>query len=65
MKALWDELASYYDPLPCTCGELNDLAKREENERVVQFLMGLNESYATQTHARPMLWCFNKKGKLM
>ncbi|KAL6343755.1 hypothetical protein AAG906_027525 [Vitis piasezkii] len=55
MKALWDELASYHDPLPCTC----------ENERVVQFLMGLNESYATQTHARPMLWCFNKKGKLI
>ncbi|KAH7577028.1 hypothetical protein JRO89_XS01G0195000 [Xanthoceras sorbifolium] len=26
---------------------LKDLAEREENERVMQFLMGLNESFAT------------------
>ena len=47
MKALWDELASYHDPLPCKCGGLKALAEREEKERVMQFLMGLNESYAT------------------
>ena len=46
MKALWDELASYHDPLPYNYGGLKDLAKREQAERVIQFLMGLNESYA-------------------
>ena len=46
-KALGDELASYHDPLPCTCGELKGITKREESKRVMQFLMWLNESYAT------------------
>ncbi|KAL6327549.1 hypothetical protein AAG906_021645 [Vitis piasezkii] len=47
MKALWDELVSYHDPLACSCGGMKDLTKREENEEVMQFLMGLKESYAT------------------
>jgi len=46
MKALWDELASYHDPLICTCAGLKGLAERDEKERVMQFLMGLNESYS-------------------
>lgn len=47
MKALWDELASYQKPICCTCGGLKALTEREENERVMQFLMGLNDSYST------------------
>ncbi|RVW30294.1 hypothetical protein CK203_053950 [Vitis vinifera] len=47
MKALWDELASYHDPLACSCGGMKDLTKREENEEVMQFPMGPKESYAT------------------
>ncbi|KAI5350419.1 hypothetical protein L3X38_003310 [Prunus dulcis] len=47
MKALWDELASCHDPLTCTCAGLKELAEREEKERVMQFLMGLNDSYST------------------
>ncbi|KAL3515853.1 hypothetical protein ACH5RR_022755 [Cinchona calisaya] len=47
LMALWDELASYHEPPCCTCGGLKALVEREENERVMQFLMGLNESYAT------------------
>ncbi|KAI4338337.1 hypothetical protein L6164_016677 [Bauhinia variegata] len=46
MKALWDELASYHEPLCCNCGGLKALAEREEKERVMQFLMRLNESYS-------------------
>ncbi|CAN6681317.1 unnamed protein product [Malus baccata var. baccata] len=46
MKALWDELASYHDPFTCTCEGLKGLAEREEKERVMQFLMGLNDSYS-------------------
>ncbi|KAL5745445.1 hypothetical protein ACOSP7_026591 [Xanthoceras sorbifolium] len=47
MKSLWDELASYHDPITCTYGGLKNLAERKEKEMVMQFLMGLNESYAT------------------
>ena len=47
LKALWDELASYHDPISCTCGGFKTLAQREEKERVMQFLMGLNDSFAT------------------
>ncbi|KAL3520693.1 hypothetical protein ACH5RR_018842 [Cinchona calisaya] len=47
LKALWDELASYHEP-PCyTCEGLKALVERQEKERVMQFFMGLNESYAT------------------
>ncbi|KAH7554251.1 hypothetical protein JRO89_XS12G0144300 [Xanthoceras sorbifolium] len=47
MKSLWDKLASYYDPISCNCEGLKALVEREEKERVIQFLMGLNESFAT------------------
>ncbi|XP_062028323.1 uncharacterized protein LOC133744198 [Rosa rugosa] len=40
LKALWDELASYNTVENCTCGAQNDRTK------LMQFLMGLNESYA-------------------
>ncbi|XP_061996894.1 uncharacterized protein LOC133714701 [Rosa rugosa] len=40
LKALWDELASYNTAENCTCGAQNDRTK------LMQFLMGLNESYA-------------------
>ncbi|KAM5572249.1 hypothetical protein ABKV19_012354 [Rosa sericea] len=47
LKALWDELASYLEPVTCECEGMNKLANREEKERVMQFLMGLNDSYST------------------
>ncbi|KAM1845503.1 hypothetical protein ACFX13_019801 [Malus domestica] len=46
LKALWDELSSYNKEATCTCGGLEHLNKREEKERVMQFLMGLNDSYS-------------------
>ncbi|XP_021802698.1 uncharacterized protein LOC110746764, partial [Prunus avium] len=46
MKALWGELSSYHNTLSCTCGGLKKVAAREEKESVMQFLMGLNETYA-------------------
>ncbi|KAM2220643.1 hypothetical protein ACFX1S_019828 [Malus domestica] len=45
LKALWDELTSYHEPPTCTCGGLKKINERDEKERVMQFLMGLNESY--------------------
>ncbi|CAL2260003.1 unnamed protein product [Prunus armeniaca] len=47
LKALWDELGSYQEPLVCDCEGLKKLVEREEKERVMQFLMGLNDSYST------------------
>ncbi|KAG6512625.1 hypothetical protein ZIOFF_030750 [Zingiber officinale] len=46
MKALWEELSSYHDPNTCTCGGLKGFAEREEKERVMQFLMSLNDSFS-------------------
>ena len=46
LKAFWDELSSYHETLTCSCGGLDKLNKRDANERVMQFLMGLNDSYA-------------------
>ncbi|KAL6348322.1 hypothetical protein AAG906_005622 [Vitis piasezkii] len=46
LKAFWDELSSYHEVLSCSCGGLEKLKERDEKERVMQFLMGLNDSYA-------------------
>jgi hypothetical protein len=45
LKALWDALDSYHEPIICTCEGAKTRALREEKERVMQFLMGLNEPY--------------------
>ncbi|KAF5474875.1 hypothetical protein F2P56_006729 [Juglans regia] len=46
LKGLWDELA-IYDPLPnCDCGKLKVLHDRYDCDCVIQFLMGLSESYS-------------------
>ncbi|XP_042988825.1 uncharacterized protein LOC122316364 [Carya illinoinensis] len=46
LKTIWDEIA-IYDPIPaCTCGQLSILNDRHQRDRVIQFLMGLNDQYA-------------------
>ncbi|XP_074289850.1 uncharacterized protein LOC141615362 [Silene latifolia] len=42
LKAIWDELASHSKVPQCTCGAATALAKEKEEERVHQFLMGLD-----------------------
>ncbi|KAB1214069.1 hypothetical protein CJ030_MR5G017332 [Morella rubra] len=45
LKVLWDELANY-DPIPeCACGKLKTLLDRQQRDYVIQFLMGLNDTY--------------------
>ena len=45
LKTLWDEL-SIYDPMPgCICGKLTILLDRYQRDCVIQFLMGLNDSF--------------------
>ncbi|KAH7516887.1 hypothetical protein JRO89_XSUnG0155100 [Xanthoceras sorbifolium] len=45
LKGLWDELASYQEPIAYSCDMLKKIIVREEKEKVIQFLMGLNEPY--------------------
>ncbi|KAA8537887.1 hypothetical protein F0562_027533 [Nyssa sinensis] len=46
LKGLWDELNNFR-PLPaCTCGASKTLLKYQQQEQVMYFLMGLNESYS-------------------
>ncbi|TQE05251.1 hypothetical protein C1H46_009108 [Malus baccata] len=47
LRALWDELASYYEPIAYDCEGSKTRVAREETEKVMQFLMGLNETYST------------------
>ena len=46
LKAFWDELASYNDQTICSCGAMKKLTEREQREKVMQFLMGLNDTYS-------------------
>ncbi|XP_024023632.1 uncharacterized protein LOC112092246 [Morus notabilis] len=47
LKTFWDELASYHDPIIYNCGGLKGLTERKEKERVMQFLIGLHDSFST------------------
>ncbi|KAI3713165.1 hypothetical protein L1987_71738 [Smallanthus sonchifolius] len=45
IKAVWDELNAIEPIPPYTCGTSQLMAKRETNQRLMQFLMGLNPCY--------------------
>ncbi|KAL9232807.1 hypothetical protein vseg_007872 [Gypsophila vaccaria] len=44
MKTIWDELANYTKVHQCTCGAAESILKEREDEKVHQFLMGLDNS---------------------
>ncbi|KAL5537407.1 hypothetical protein UlMin_045834 [Ulmus minor] len=46
LKILWDELKEFQPAPVCHCGGLRIWADHQHREYVLQFLMGLNESYA-------------------
>ncbi|KAF8391504.1 hypothetical protein HHK36_023809 [Tetracentron sinense] len=47
LKAYWDEL-SFYSTIPvCTCSAAKEFSSYQQQERLMQFLMGLNETYST------------------
>ncbi|XP_074277097.1 uncharacterized protein LOC141600750 [Silene latifolia] len=43
LKTIWDELTNYSKVQQCTCGAAVALAKEREEEKVHQFLMGLDD----------------------
>ncbi|XP_031478747.1 uncharacterized protein LOC116249687 isoform X1 [Nymphaea colorata] len=45
LKALWDELSSYSLIPMCSCGGMKSYSEQIQREHVIQFLMGLNDSY--------------------
>lgn len=46
LKILWDELKNYQPVPECSCGGMKSWTNHLEQEYVIQFLMGLNDSYA-------------------
>ena len=46
LKSLWDKLNNYRAFPPCSCGALKVLSNNKQHENVMQFLMGLNDSFA-------------------
>ncbi|XP_074305457.1 uncharacterized protein LOC141640647 [Silene latifolia] len=45
LKSIWDELANYSRVPQCTCGAAAALTKEREEEKVHQFLMGLDDVF--------------------
>lgn len=46
MKCMWDELMNYH-PLPiCSCGGLHNLMEMHQQDYIMCFLMGLNDSFS-------------------
>uniref|UniRef100_A0A2N9FPS4 Retrotransposon Copia-like N-terminal domain-containing protein n=1 Tax=Fagus sylvatica TaxID=28930 RepID=A0A2N9FPS4_FAGSY len=45
LKSLWDELNNYRFFPPCSRGALKILTENKQQENVMQFLMGLNDSF--------------------
>ncbi|XP_075486495.1 uncharacterized protein LOC142526116 [Primulina tabacum] len=46
LRTLWDELKDFQPVSVCNCGSMKDWVNYQNQECVMQFLMGLNESYA-------------------
>ncbi|VFQ61981.1 unnamed protein product [Cuscuta campestris] len=47
IKRLWDELALVSNLPDCSCGAAQAIIKHEQDQKLVQFLMGLNSDYNT------------------
>lgn len=45
LKSLWEELSNYKHRHVCTCGANKHLDDERNQENVMQFLMGLNDSF--------------------
>lgn len=49
LKGLWDELINFRPLSTCNCGGLKAVTRFQQQENVMKFLMGLNDSF---THVR-------------
>ena len=46
LESLWDELNNFRSIPDCSCGALKILLDNKQHEYVMQFLMGLNDSFS-------------------
>jgi hypothetical protein len=46
LKSLWDELSNFRSIPDCSCGAMKVLLDNKQHEYVMQFLMGLNDSFS-------------------
>ena len=54
LRTLWDELKDFRHFLACSCGGMMELIDLQLQDYVLQFHMGLNESF-TQVHAQILM----------
>ena len=47
LKILWDELKEFHPITSCTCGATKNWLEFQEQESMMQFLIGLNDSYSS------------------
>ncbi len=47
LKGLWDELTAYSEIVVCTCGAAKSLMAAREEEKLHNFLMGLNDRFGS------------------
>ena len=46
LKDLWDEYDSIMPPPACTCSRSKEFFEQSQHQRMLQFLMGLNDNYS-------------------
>uniref|UniRef100_A0A803Q579 peroxidase n=1 Tax=Cannabis sativa TaxID=3483 RepID=A0A803Q579_CANSA len=46
LKALWDQIREYRPPPVCSCGAMKVIQEYQEEDRLLEFLVGLNDSYS-------------------
>ncbi|XP_035547344.1 uncharacterized protein LOC118348894 [Juglans regia] len=46
LKSFWEEMFHFRSMPPCSCGVVKKIVEYQQEDYVLQFLMGLNESYA-------------------
>ncbi|XP_074300337.1 uncharacterized protein LOC141631583 [Silene latifolia] len=55
LKALWDELSTYSKVPHCTCGAAAEMLKEREEEKVHQFLIGLDGALYGNIHSNLLM----------
>ncbi|KAJ0970763.1 hypothetical protein J5N97_018722 [Dioscorea zingiberensis] len=46
LKSLWDELSSIISIIPCTCGNGKCIIEQQNQDRAMEFLQGLHDSFS-------------------
>ena len=61
IKRQWDELKALSSLPQCSCGAMQELQNFDENQKLIQLLMGLNESCTTAAKYKTSLFFVNPR----